>query len=245
MSRQFHSSNLPIVDLNSIRDAKRVDFSWPTHRIKFVVEKLHRSIRYRLGEIFPSDPIRALELCDYQVKGYDCLGEYIGEDGRREIAGIIDGENRIVTYSRSFPMTVQRFTLSHELGHAVLHPPMTQHRDRAIDGARNSMRRSIREQEADVFASLFLLPEDRILAEFQRRFQVVPFILNEETAFALYGANLWDVRHRWRSSWDGAIELARATHFDRYHFVSLSQRFGVSIEAMAIRINRLGYVADR
>lgn len=236
---------MPIIDLDSIRDAKRVHYSWPIHRIKFVVEKLHRSIRYHLGDIFPSDPIRALVLCGYQVEGCDCLGEYIGDDGRREAAGIIDGEDRIVTYSRSFPLTVQRFTISHELGHAVLHPPMTQHRDRAINGRRNSVRRSIREKEADVFASLFLLPEDRIFSEFQRRFHVVPFELNEDTAFALYGANLWDVRRRWRSSWDGAIELAQATHFDGYHFMSLSERFGVSIEAMAIRINGLGCVATR
>ena len=245
MPHQSYSPSLPGIDLDSIRDRKRLHYPWPTQGIEFVVEKIHRSIRYHLGDIFPCDPRGALELCGYQVEDDECLGEYIGEFGRSKIAGIIDGENRIVRLSRSFSSNVRNFTASHELGHAVLHPPMTQHRDRPIDGGGNSVRRSKKEEEADEFASLFLMPKERVLAEFQRKFEIVPFVLNENTAFALYGANLWDVRNRWRSARDGARELARATHFDRYHFQSLSQRFGVSIEAMAIRIERLGLVALR
>ena len=243
MVHQFHSPGLSAIDLDSIRDRKRIHNPWPTHRIEFVVQKLHRSIQYHLGDVFPSDPIRALELYGYQVEEDECLGEYIGEGGLSRIAGIIDGENRIVRLSRSFQSSVKNFTAAHEFGHAVLHPPRAQHRDRPIDGAGNVVRRSRTEKEADEFASFFLMPEDRIHAEFQRRFRNIPFVLNEDTAFALYGANLSDIRHRWRSVRDGARELAQITHCDGYHFQSLFHRFGVSTEAMAIRIEGLGLVA--
>ena len=83
MVHQFHSPSAPAIDLDSIRDRKRIHNPWPTYGIEFVVQKLHRSIRYHLGDIIPSDPIRALELCGYQVDEDECLGEYIGEDGRR------------------------------------------------------------------------------------------------------------------------------------------------------------------
>ena len=245
MAHQFHSPGVPAIDLDSILDRSRIHHPWPTHRIEFVVQKLHRSIRYLLGDIFLCDPIRALELCGYQVEEDECLGDFIGEDGLSRIAGTIDGEKRIVRLSRSFPSNVQNFTASHEFGHAVLHPPMALHRDRLIDGEGNLVRRSNAEKEADEFASFFLMPEERILAEFQRRFHHVPFVLNEDTAFALYGANLWDVRRLWKSTRDGARELAGITHCDRNHFHSLSHRFGVSIQAMAIRIDGLGLVAPR
>ena len=237
------ATNLPIVSLDSIRDRRRTNRPWPKPAIEFVARKMHNSIRFRHGDIDLRDPKLALRLLDYQVEEDECLGEYIGEDGRNAVAGIIDGKNRIVRLCPSFPSHVRNFTASHELGHAVLHPPMTQHRDRPIHGGDNSVRRSMQEKEADEFAAFFLMPTEQVIGEFRRMFQSVPFIPTEETAFALYRANLDDLLHQWKSTRDGARELAQTTHFDRYYFKSLAERFGVSNEAMAIRIDDLGLVA--
>ena len=235
------SANLPIVNLDSIRDRRRVHNPWPAHGIEVVVQKIHNSIRYHLGDVFLCDPVRALQLFGYEVEEDEC----IGEDERNKVAGIIDGASRIVKLSPAFPSNVRNFTASHELGHAVLHPEMIQHRDRPIHGGEDFVRRSKREKEADEFAAFFLMPKERVIDEFQRTFQIVPFVLNEATAFALYGVNPWDVRHLWSSARNGARELAGATHFNGYHIESLSERFGASIEAMAIRIETLGLVVVR
>ena len=233
---QHHPSD---IDLDEIRDRKRLDRPWSSPAIEYVADKLHNSLRFRLGDTLPYEPIRAIELCDFKVEMYETLGYLIGEGGRMEIAGFIDGDNRVVEYSNSFRRPVQTFTLAHELGHMVLHRPMSQHRDRPVDGGNNSVRRSRIEKEADKFATFFLTPEQLIRGHFYRTFQTDQFVLNEATAFALKRANLCDVLTQWRSRRHGARVLAKADHFDGRFFEPLFKRFGVSPEAMAIRLEEL------
>ena len=135
------------------------------------------------------------------------------------------------------------FTAAHELGHVVLHPPMKQHRDRPVDGEGDYVRRSQIEEEADRFAVCFSMPRKKVSSEFMMRFLTDQFELNDATAFALYRTSLFDVRSQWWSLRAGARELARATQFDGRPFASLSERFGVSIEAMAIRLEELDLLA--
>ena len=132
----------PDIDLDAIRDRKRLDYPWPLPAIEYVANKLHKSLRSSLGDTLPYEPIKAIELCGFRVEMHETLDDFIGEGGRTKTAGFIDGDNRVVGSSRSFPRPVQTFTLAHELGHMVLHPPMRLHRDRPVDGGNNSARRS-------------------------------------------------------------------------------------------------------
>lgn len=234
----------PDIDLDAIRDRKRLDYPWPLPAIEYVANKLHKSLRSSLGDTLPYEPIKAIELCGFRVEMHETLDDFIGEGGRTKSAGFIDGDNRVVGSSRSFPRPVQTFTLAHELGHMVLHPPMRLHRDRPVDGGNNSARRSPVEREADEFAAFFLMPEQLLREHFYRSFLTDRFDLNEATAFALNRSNLCDVLTQWRSRRHGARILAKAIHFNGHFLEPLFRRFGVSPEAMAIRLEELDLLTD-
>ena len=232
------------IDLDAIRDRRRLDYPWQRPAIDCVAERLHNSLRYRLGDTLPFDPIQAIALCGFRVEMYETLGDFIGEGGRMKAAGFIDGNRRIVGYSHSFPLHVRTFTLAHELGHMALHRPMGQHRERPADGGNNFARRSPIEREADEFAASFLMPKQLLREHFYGRFQTDQFDLNENTAFALKRANLCDVLIQWKSRRDGARILAKANHFDGRFVEPLFKQFGVSPEAMAIRLEELHLLTD-
>ena len=234
----------PDIDLDEIRDRKRLDYPWSLRAIECVADTLHSSIRFRLGDTLPYEPIKVIELCGFRVEMHETLDDFIGEGGRMKPAGFIDGYNRIVGNSRSFPRPVQTFTLAHELGHMVLHPPMRLHRDRPVDGGDNSARRYPIEREADKFATFFLMPEQLLRKHFYCRFLTDQFVLNEATAYALSRANLCDVLNQWRSRRHGTRILAKAIHFNGGFFEPLFEQFGVSPEAMAIRLEELHLLAD-
>ena len=245
----IHPDELPIgsiIDLNEIRDPKRLyrpSHVWTPQRMEFMVEKLLRSVRFHRGDVLPKEPIDILKMCGFGVEMVEGLEEHIGEFGLTKTAGILDWNERVVVLARNFHPNTIRFTAAHELAHLLLHRPMTPlHRDRGVDGSK-TLRRTPMEAEADKCAALILMPKEEVVAEVLRRFRLVPFPLTDETAFALYGANRWDVRHRWETPRDGAMELATATHFDRNHFSkTLCERFGVSPVAMAIRLEELGLI---
>jgi Zn-dependent peptidase ImmA (M78 family) len=144
--------------------------------------------------------------------------------------------------SRRFSPEIRRFTIAHELGHALLHSSSGLHRDRAVDGATGSAPRPSREAEADLFASYFLLPEKPLRGAFEQMFLTQRFVLTEERAFALTSKTLDYVQRRCRTTRDVARMLASAEHYNGVHFDSLARRFGVSIEATAIRLEELGLV---
>ncbi len=233
------STGTDYIDLDAIRDRRRLDNPWRLPAIEYVASKLHNSLRFRLGDTLPYEPIDAIELCGFSVEMHETLGDFIGDGGRVEAAGFIDGDNRVVGYSRSFPRPVRRFTLAHETGHLILHRPMSQHRDRPIDRAREFAPRTREEWEADKFATFFLMPEQLLREHFYWTFRTDQFDLNEATAFALNRANLCDILTQWKSRRHGARILAKATHFDGSYFEPLYERFGVSTEAMAIRLEEL------
>ena len=63
--------------------------------IECVANKLHSSLRFRLSDTLPYDPIQAIELCRFRVEMHETLDDFIGEGGRTKTAGFIDGENRM------------------------------------------------------------------------------------------------------------------------------------------------------
>lgn len=183
----------------------------------------------------PTDPVEMLDpaiaagILGYAYEDVDYLGS--------EVAGVIDYPAKRIAVSRQFSPSVRRFTAAHELGHALLHREQRMHRDRPVDGS--SSRREAKEIEADKFAAYFLMPEKLVRNYFQQVFGVIPFDLNEQTAFALNPSDPVGLIHRCRTPRDLSKLLAEAEYFNGNHVRSLADRFGVSVETMAIRIEEL------
>ncbi len=187
------------------------------------------------------DPAIALRLIGFDYSAEE-IGQYRSEAGVIEVAGVIDRASKTVRVSPQFPQVVQLFTAAHELGHAVLHPAGGGvHRDRPIDGTRSI--RDASEFEADKFASYFLMPGKLVRSQFAARFKTERFALNDDAAFAFAGKSLDDIRRRVHVRRDLSKLLASAVRYDGRSFVSLATQFGVSVEAMAIRLEELALVA--
>lgn len=163
--------------------------------------------------------------------------------GGGEAAGIWRRDRRTVLVSSRFPYEVQRFTAGHEIGHFILHPHVggrTLHREIAV-GAQSSIRSPL-EQEADYFSACLLMPRKALISEFEARFTRFPLALSETVAFHLK-ADAGLLFAQPRGSLLFAKTVAQAVQFDRGHFKSLANFFGVSSNAMAIRLEELGLVA--
>lgn len=218
--------------------------------IERAARKLQRDIWQRRHELWPdnvpSDPAKLLDpevafrLIGFQYELADTLGQYSNESGTFEVAGIIDRPSRRVQNSRQLPFETRAFTAAHELGHALLHEGMRMHRDRPLDGSQHDRgRRNRTEYEADKFASFFLMPENLLRNRFRQLFLCERFRIDEATAFALDPAGAHDLLSGKKTLRQRARILASATSYNGRHFPSLAERFNVSVEAMAIRLEEL------
>ena len=189
------------------------------------------------------DPCLALDCIGFRVNLLDSLGQHRWDGELAEVAGTIDRFERTVQISRRFEPPVRRFTAAHELGHALLHDGQGLHRDRALDGSQLGIARDRTEWEADVFAAYFLMPEKQVRAAFECAFKVRKFVLNEDTAFALNARDLETLRANCREIRYLSRLLSRTTRYDGVHFLSLTEQFGVSPEAMAIRLEELKIIS--
>lgn len=218
--------------------------------IESVARKLQREMwvnreRIWTGDV-PTDPIDllkpsiALEVVGYDFELRDSLGQFIIDGETIEVAGIIDNDLKLVHVSRQFTRDIRNFTAAHELGHAILHDARGLHRDRPLDGASTGRSRGEVEIEADKFATFFLMPEKLVRATFQSVFGTGCFTLNEDTAFALTGANAANLMKNCSSLRDLSKILASTEQYNGAHFHSMAKQFRVSIEAMAIRLEELG-----
>ena len=185
------------------------------------------------------DPLIALNGIGFKTEIVGSLGQYSNNDELFEVAGIIDRPAGKVQLSSRFSPAIRNFTAAHELGHALLHEAVGIHRDRALDGSPEAGSRGPVELEADIFAAYFLMPEKQVRAEFEQRFLTQRFVLNDATAFALNVGDLDTFRTRCTTVRDLTRYLADATQYDGMHFDSISKRFRVSNEAMAIRLEEL------
>lgn len=240
-----------LIDVARVLNRRRRGRAFTRPEIERIVRNLHTEMWLRRAEIFPSvdevdplqmlDPELALRSLGYAVVIRESLGQHSAGRDSFEVAGIVDNSNEKVEISRRFAPAIRTFTTAHELGHAVLHEGSGLHRDRGLDGVSTGPR-DPREAEADTFASYFLLPAKQVLAAFAKRFLTEEFRLTEPTAFALGSGSLRHLQERCRSERDLARMLAAAQHYNGAHFKSLSERFGVSIEVVAIRLEELGLV---
>ena len=192
-----------------------------------------------LSPLLILDPTRALENLGFSVHLVESLGQATDTFGTYEVAGLFDGDSSEVYVSRQFPPDVRRFTLAHELGHALLHGQSGLHRDRPTNPTSRSRPRVRTEIEADLFASYFLLPRTLVTSAFRKKFLTERFVLNEETAFAIGATNAEALRKKLATRRELSRLLAATQFYNGCHGPSVASQFGVSTEAMAIRLEDL------
>lgn len=205
-------------------------------KLQKILWENNRIINDPIKLLYPSDILKAI---GYTYNLSDTLGQYSSGHQSFEVAGIIDTENKSVQISRQFPDDVQKFTYAHELGHALLHEQEAKglHRDRAPDGANQNQRNSI-EYQADKFAVYFLMPEKPLRKIFKKLFLTECFVLTEATIFAL-GSTVTKKINNVQSTRELSRLLAKTESYNGQYFYSLARQFGVSTEAMAIRLEEL------
>jgi len=182
-------------------------------------------------------PRDLLEQLDFTVSEVESLGTIQDREGVAEVAGTLNACSKEVQISNRFSPQVKRFTAAHELGHAVLHSfsvTAVLHRDRPVSDGGDG-RRPIIEREADSFASLFLMPRNHVKSEFIKRFGRKILPVDEHTSHCL-GED--ETRLRNLTSRQASRLLSSAGRFD-LDFLPLCECFGVSVEAMAIRLEEL------
>ncbi len=189
------------------------------------------------------DPLAALSAIGFKSKLVDTIGQFKSNSGDIfEVAGMLDRDSKRVSISQRYALPVRNFTAAHELGHAVLHENRGVHRDRPLDGTRISRRRTQKEKEADWFATYFLMPSRLVMKEFERRFLTTNFFLTEDTAFALGGRSLSELKDELPTMRDLSRALAEARGYNGVFFETLAEQFAVSRETMAIRLEELQLV---
>lgn len=237
------------LDLETISSPALLGKSISFEQIEDIAKKLQNSIWVNREHIWkngvPNDPIAmldaaiAFEAIGYEFELADSLGQLMTSSGMIDVAGFIDKSKMYAGVSSQFPLTTRNFTAAHELGHAVLHDAVGLHRDRAFDGVSVSGPRERVEVEADKFATYFLMPEKVVRAEFAHRFSVERFQITDDTAFALINDTQESLRRKCTSLRHLSRIMADADHCAGKFFVTMADRFRVSNEAMAIRLEEL------
>jgi formiminotetrahydrofolate cyclodeaminase len=188
------------------------------------------------------NPDKALESFGLAVEYPATLGYYVDQGSPIEVAGQIDQHSMSVSISKRFPKVTQRFTAAHELGHYLFHSQPVLHRDRPIDGFRTQEPRGSEEWQADKFAAYFLMPSTLVKEIFTRHFLTEKFGIDENTAFALNEKSPRALRSRCGDLRGLSRLLSKATFYNGVNFDPMCDRFNVSVEALAIRLEELELV---
>lgn len=204
-----------------------------------------RELLFPLGEPSPvamCKPDVAARVLDLEIDYRDDLGTFRAGSSAYTVAGMLDRGRGIISLSTRFTEQAMRFTGAHEIGHFLLHPGEHFHRDRPLSADGHG--RSAREHEADYFAACFLASKRLIEEAFAPRFGKAPLVLDDNVAFYLRGAKAHELMRAATGSLDFAAAVAGARSFAGTPFPSLAEKFGLSISAMAIRLQELGLVVS-
>ncbi|MGJ8676066.1 MAG: protein kinase domain-containing protein [Akkermansiaceae bacterium] len=220
--------------------------------IESIVKKIQRLIWYNRKMLWvgnpPKDPLKMLDpkvvyrLLGLRLERRVTLGSFTVKGQNFEVAGQIDQNERKVSISEQFDPQVQNFTQAHELGHAMLHTQPILHRDRSMNSSLTTLENSPEEYQANKFASYFLMPSKQVLAKFESIFGVTKFTLNSKTVEALTLGKVREFHAEVTGQRELARHLAGTKRYGTRHVNSLADIFGVSIEAMAIRLEELKIV---
>ncbi len=193
------------------------------------------------------DAKKAISLFGFKYISSHSLGQFQDNGSVFEVAGIINNTQKTIAISEKFPLEVRNFTAAHELGHALLHKKDMLHRDKPIDGSNTPHIRPIEEKEADRFAIHFLMPKKQITQSFLKIFGAEKLQINLETIIALQieqVRNFTSFNNRFSNLREFTRYLAGLTYFNNNSFQSLSERYNVSIETMAIRLEELELIFE-
>ncbi|MCF1753176.1 ImmA/IrrE family metallo-endopeptidase [Mariniradius sediminis] len=217
---------------------------------KINVSEIEKSVRtfqrelYNVSTTKDLDSVTNSELAfnflGYDIKKVPSLGTFNDFDGRKETAGAIDNVKKIVRVATKFSPPVQRYTMAHELGHAILHHKSLRvfHRDRELDFRIDNPKRDPIEVQADKFAAFFLMPRKEMKAQFLARFQSEKLKIDEDVAFHL-GISLSDLKKKHKEKRHLSRFIASTPIYAGKSFETLANQFKVSVEAMAIQIEEL------
>lgn len=238
------------LDIGVLRDRRRTESPYTNKEVEAIARNLQNEIWRNRAEVWPdSDTVHSFDVLDvqtaFELLGYTfetaaSLGAITEDNSGHEVAGYVNKEERYAAVSARFPPVVQNFTGAHELGHALLHGANEQFRDRGLDGSVVRGARSQVEFEADKFAVYFLMPERLVRAAFRRTFGANRFVVSDASAFALGAGGAVQLTRESPTLRDLSLRLAKAEMFDGAAIMPLADLFGVSYEAMAIRIEELG-----
>jgi len=191
------------------------------------------------------DPIQILKpsvvlkkILGYQYYAVESLDSY--NQSNSKTAGIIDQNNKVVYISKKFKNVEQNFTTAHELGHAIFHNQAVIHRDRPLDGSRETDPKDFVEYQADKFAAYFLMPSKQIHEIFFEWFGISKFVINEDNSFRLIGKGPTELRRKFWTRRKLSREIASTYKFGPVtNLIPMHSLFRVSVEAMAIRLEEL------
>lgn len=160
-----------------------------------------------------------------------------------EVAGLINRRANRISVSRRLKSSTHRFTGAHEIGHWLMHPGEVFHRDRPIDAPSSHLgSKDLIEVQANYFAAFFLMPRKLVTSHFISRFGTDSFRFTADQSFKLQASQQQKLMDRSLDTSSKAKILAAAEFYDGRRFLSMSEEFGVSIEAMAIQIRDLKLV---
>ena len=185
-------------------------------------------------EVF--DPKKVLSLLGYKVAFSSKLGQHYPTSEFMDVAGVCDNQKKVVGVSSIYPEEVQRFTLAHELGHALMHQEDMLFRDLPLDGSDQRERRDFKETQANKFAAFFLMPRKMVISEFEKRFK------RPSISLAHYKASMFIPKDESISLHQVSRDLASLISKDTND--SMAKLFRVSTEAMAIRLQTLNLVVE-
>lgn len=134
------------------------------------------------------------------------------------------------------------FTLAHELAHILMHKNMdVMHRE--VDRKFGQKRPEL-EEEADYFASCWLMPRLLVIKRFKERFLCAPITFSDAIAFHLSNNDeaKQELLEATKKSGIKELALSKGISFNRKSFESLASCFKVSNEAMAYRLQELKLV---
>ena len=215
--------------------------------IALQVRQVHGQLWHMRHELYPLG-CHPLQLCEpklaAQLLDYEYLEEPIDDwppQRRALTAGLVDPQSRRIVISPLHDRSTMRFTGAHEIGHVKLHGVATLLRTRPIEGPRlNQQDRT--EREADIFATLFLMPQKQMLEAFKRTFNTEPPIkIDENLAFHISHEDPDEVLNNPRDPLSPMRKFACWRPLES-EYKSLHQQFGVSVTAMAIRLKELKFL---
>lgn len=244
------ANNRFTLNLKTVRDPRATGLKYSDTDIEQIARNVQNEIWNNRRDIWDQElenetqilsPGEVFGTLGYTFETRTSLGQIVDAGEIVEVAGYINKADRFAAVSGKFPLTVQRFTAAHELGHAVLHKRNEQFRDRALDGA-IVQRRSQLEYEADKFATYFLMPENFVRKIFRGLFGMEKFVVTDATAFAIGAKNAVQLINECPTLRELSLRLANAKVFSHRAINPISTIFGVSGGAMAIRIEELRLV---